>query len=252
MIRSLLFQIYMTIGTLIIGVAGLPVLFLDAEKKLRFCQGWCRTMLKGLKWINGIKVDIHGEKNIPADGAIIAANHQSMWETMQLFAILPKPVMVLKQELLNIPLFGLWLRASGCIAIDRSAGAKAMRHLIEQAKIATAQGGQIIIFPEGTRSKPGTLAPLKPGIAGIYTATGVACLPVGHDSGRYWHFPGNRKSTGTIILNFAQTIPPGLARKNFMAQLEQRMHQARPDLQHSQRALAEDNTFDRSFTATSI
>jgi len=233
MIRSFIFQLYLVIGTLIIGLIGLPVLFFNADKKRQFCQNWCRAMLAGLKTICSIKAEIHGAHNLPAGGAVIAANHQSMWETMQLFAILHKPVMVLKKELLMIPLFGTWLRASGCIAIDRSAGAKAMRQLISDAKTKTAEGGQIIIFPEGTRAKPGETPALKPGIAGIYTAANVPCVPVGHDSGRFWHFPGYHKTSGTITMNIAPQIDSGKSKKDLMSKLETCLNQARPDVYQS-------------------
>lgn len=229
-IRSGLFQLYLIIGTLIIGIAGLPVFFMDADRRRDYCQFWCRAMLWGLRHICGIKTKFNGLENLTPDGAVIAANHQSMWETIQIFAILKKPVMVLKEELLAIPVFGSWLRASGCIAIDRSAGPRAMRKLIEDAKASTRDGGQIIIFPEGTRSKPSSKAPLKPGIAGIYSSANVACLAIGHDSGRFWVYPGFRKNPGSITMNIAPLIPAGEPRKSFMTHLETVLLNIRPDL----------------------
>ncbi len=229
-IRSVLFQIYMTVVTIILGILALPLLLLSDDKTRKFCQMWAEIILFGLRWICGIQSHVTGRENIPKTGAVIAANHQSMWETMKLFAILHKPVMVLKEELLNIPIFGIWLKASGCIALDRSAGSKAMRKLITDAQKATAEGGQIIIFPEGTRLKPGDITNLKPGIAGIYLAANVPCLPVGHNAGLHWEFPGIQKNSGTITMNIAPVIPAGQQKKAFMETLTTQLQSLRPDL----------------------
>lgn len=228
--RSILFQIYITAVTLVLGIIALPILILNADVKRKFCQRWCDVVLFGLRWICGIKSIVNGKEHIPQDGAVIAANHQSMWETMKLFSILPKPVMVLKQELLNIPLFGIWLRASGCIALDRGAATKAMRTLLNDATKAASEGGQIIIFPEGTRLKPGSVERLKPGIAGIYAAANVGCLPVGHNSGQYWEYPGIRKNPGTITMNISPLIEAGQEKRSFLTTLTTKLKSARPDL----------------------
>ena len=229
-VRSLLFQIYLVFVTLMCGLIGLPLILLGEDALRGLCQFWCRAVLGGLKLICGVDYHVSGLEHIPQEGAVIAANHQSMWETLMLYAVLKKPVMVLKQELLRIPLFGLWLRLGGCIAIDRSAGSKAMRLLLSEAKKSTRNGGQIIIFPEGTRMSPGEVTSLKPGIAGIYNATNVACLVAGHDSGRYWKTPGFLKLPGKVRLNISELIPSGFERKEFMTLLNERMMQMRPDI----------------------
>lgn len=229
MLRTLTFHLWMTFVTLIIGIFGLPSLLLDQKNRTRVCQFWCRSVLWGLEFFGGIKTKIQGLENVTPGGMVIAANHQSMWETMQIYAILPQPVIVLKEELLRIPLFGLWLKASGCIAIDRESGSKAMRKLLNDASAKTAAGGQIIIFPEGTRRQPYSKTDLKPGIAGIYAATQVPCLPIAHNSGMHWQYPSHRIVPGIISMNIAEPISTGLNRKSFMTSLEEILTQLRPD-----------------------
>jgi len=229
-VRSYLFNIYLVLITLVIGLLGLPILTLGRKTSLAACQFWARTILFGLRWICGISSQVSGREKLPQGGAIIASNHQSMWETMQIYCVLSNPVMVLKTELLKIPLFGLWLKASGCIAVDRTAGAKALRSLVERAGEAAGNGGQIIIFPEGTRGQPGEIKGLKPGIAGIYKMANVPCVPIGHNSGTYWHFPSGLKVSGMITMNIGPSIRPGLQKSEFMKDLKNRLLDLRPDI----------------------
>ena len=229
-VRTLLFAVWMVLATLVVGLMGLPAIALGAKPAHQVCKFWVRSILFGLRIICGIRANITGRQHLPEGGAVIAANHQSMWETLAIYGMLDKPVMVLKEELLRIPLFGTWLKASGAIAIDRAAGARAMRDLISLAAKQTAQGGQIIIFPEGTRLQPGELEELKPGIAGIYKMAQVPCVPIGHDSGRFWYYPEGIKHHGVVSLHIGQPLAAGMPKTEFMNTLRQRLVDLRPDL----------------------
>jgi len=193
-------------------------------------KAWSRLALFGLKWIAGVSYRVEGAENLPQGGALIAANHQSMWETIALYAIAPKPVMILKAELTRIPVYGWWARAAGNITIDRKGGAKALRAMARAAKRHAEAGHQVIIFPEGTRSPPGARPKFQPGVAGIYVAAGAPCVPAAHDSGCFWRHPSGEKTPGVITLRFLQPIPPGLDRKEFLRELQKRIENARPDL----------------------
>jgi len=126
--------------------------------------------------------------------------------------------------LLRIPFYGWYLGKAAAIPIDRGAGADALRRMTHSAKQVLAEGRPILIFPEGTRKKPGAPPHYKPGVAGLYGLLGVACVPVALDSGRYWQ--GFAKHPGTISLEFLEPIPPGLKRREFMTMLEQRIEDA--------------------------
>ncbi len=253
-IRGALFVVFLFAFSILYGVIAAPVLLVGRHQARSAAQLWCRCILFGLRGICGIRMRLEGAANLPEEGApaIIAANHQSMWETLALYALLPNPVIILKQELLRIPIFNLWLMRVGNIAVDRAAGAQALRSLIKDADAAFADGAQIIIFPEGTRTPVGARRRLQPGVAALYAGVrqkavadidgggedapkeaeklGAPCIPVVHNSGRYWLTPGPAKTPGVITMRLLAPIPPGLSRKTFLKRLDTEMLAGRPDL----------------------
>lgn len=225
--RSLLFTAFLALLTAVLGVLFLPVLLFGQDGARAIIKGWSHIALFALKLLCGISHRVEGRENLPDGAAIVAANHQSMWETIALFAILRRPTMVFKQELLKVPVYGWWARASG-VMLDREAGAKAIRALREATTDRLSRGDQIVIFPEGTRGPPGGLLPLLPGVAGIYLVANVPVTPAIHDSGSFWRHPGPAKTPGTITLKILPAIAPGLPRREFMAKLEAALSSAAP------------------------
>ena len=167
----------------------------------------------------GIRAQLVGE--IPAGPHLIAVKHQSMYETLEMVRLTRSPVIVLKRELSDIPLFGWATRKWGVIPVDREAGAKALREMLAAGKAAAATGRPVMIFPEGTRVRPGERPPLRPGFAGLYRALGMPVVPVAVDSGRLWG-RGLVKRPGTVTFKVGETIPAGLDRND----VEQRVHAA--------------------------
>jgi len=153
---------------------------------------------------------------------IVAAKHQSMFETVELVLILHEPVIVLKQELADIPLWGKLATGYGAIAVQREGSASALRTMLRAAKSAVAAGRLILIFPEGTRVAPGEQPPLKSGFSGLYKQLGLPVTPVAIDSGRLWARNGFLKRPGIVTFRFGETIPPGLSR----VEAEARVHAA--------------------------
>ncbi len=225
--RSLLFTTFLVILTGVLGVVFLPALLIGPDGARAIIKFWSHMALGALKLFCGIDHRVEGRENLPEGAAIVAANHQSMWETIALYALLKRPTMVFKQELLKIPVYGWWARASG-VMLDRQAGARALRALREATARRLARGDQIVIFPEGTRGPPGGLLPLLPGVAGIYLVAEAPVTPVVHNSGSYWRHPGLAKTPGTITLKILPAIPPGLPRREFMARLEAALSSAAP------------------------
>jgi 1-acyl-sn-glycerol-3-phosphate acyltransferase len=131
------------------------------------------------------------------------------------------PIIVMKKELADIPLFGFLTRRYGVIAVERSAGAKALRSLVEEGRHAIATGRPVIIYPEGTRVGVGEAPPLRSGFAALYRALGLPVVPVALDSGRLWG-RGFVHHAGTVRFKIAETIPAGLSRKD----IEARVHSA--------------------------
>jgi 1-acyl-sn-glycerol-3-phosphate acyltransferase len=216
--RTLLFNFFMAATTVVMGILFLPALA-DRRAARAVTRWWARIMLAGLAMICGIRHRVVGAEHIPTSGAIVAGNHQSMWETIVLLALLPRPAMVLKRELLRIPIYGWWAHRTG-VPIDRHGGAKSLRKLQRETERHIARGDQIVVFPEGTRGAPGALGPLQPGVAGMYLAAARPVTPIVHNSGAFWRHPGGAKTPGVITIRFQPPIAEKLPRRAFMKLLD--------------------------------
>jgi 1-acyl-sn-glycerol-3-phosphate acyltransferase len=221
-LRSALFFVWFVTVSVVMNVGVVPALLLPADVTLAAANIWARLVLFGLKRIAGIGLELRGSLSDPR--VLVASKHFSMWETVAFLALLPRPAIVLKESLLRIPFYGWYCRKMRMIAIDRSAGAKAIRIMAGQARRALDEGRPIVIFPEGTRKNTDDLPAYKPGAAALYSQLGVPCVPVAHNSGLFWN--GFLKRPGTIIVEFLDPIPPGLSRQEFMRELESRIEGA--------------------------
>jgi 1-acyl-sn-glycerol-3-phosphate acyltransferase len=221
-LRSALFMVWFVVLTLVMGILFLPLLVGPRKAAAWMARQWARASLWGLKIFCGTGMRVMGAA--PDGGVLVASKHMSMWDTLALYVVLDDPAIVLKRGLLYIPFYGWYLWKATAIAIDRSAGADALRHMARHASAVLAEGRPILIFPEGTRKKPGAAPDYKPGVAGLYGIFKVACVPVALDSGRYWQ--GFTKLPGTISLEFLEPIPPGLRRVAFMPLLQERIETA--------------------------
>ena len=221
-LRSLLFNLWFAAVTIAMGLLALPLLLGPRKVAAQFCRLWARTVLFGLKLFAGISMRVTG--TVPKGPVLIAAKHMSTWDTLAIYVVLGDPGIVLKRSLLLIPFFGWYVGKTAAIPIDRAAGASALRFMAKRAEGVLGEGRQVVIFPEGTRRKPGQPPDYKPGVAGLYGQLGVSCVPVAHNSGAHWR--GFWKFPGTITLAFLEPVPPGLKRGQLMPILEERIEGA--------------------------
>ena len=221
-LRSFVFLVWFSALSITLSLLFWPALLLPRGAAIWLARTWARTTFWGLKVFAGIGFEIRGTP--PRGPVLVAAKHMSMWDTLALSLVLDKPGIVLKRELLLVPFFGWFVWKAAAIPIDRGAGAKALRQMSAAAGDVLAQGRPVLIFPDGTRKKPGAAPDYKPGVAGLYGMLEVACVPVALNSGVYW--TGFLKRPGTITLEFLEAIPPGLKRADFMALLEKRIETA--------------------------
>src|SRR5579862_10019669 len=154
-LRAALFNIAFYIDTVVVGILGLPFLVTPRRTSMRFGRFWAQTILFLLKWTIGLDSEIRGRENIPPGGCLIAMKHQSMWDTLMLPPLLGDPAGVIKRELQFVPIYGWYATRAGSIFIDRKGGAGALRRLVSAAKRAVAAGRPVVIFPQGTRTRPG-------------------------------------------------------------------------------------------------
>jgi 1-acyl-sn-glycerol-3-phosphate acyltransferase len=173
-----------------------------------------------LRMICGIAVEWRGLENIPKGACIVACKHQSMWETFALYLVLDDPVFVLKRELMWIPGFGWYAWKARSIAVDRSAGMRALAYMKRRAQHELANGRQLVIFPEGTRRAPDAEPDYKPGIVHLYANAGSICVPLALNSGLFWPRRSFWRFPGTILVEALAPIEPGLGNRPFLARLE--------------------------------
>lgn len=219
-LRSLLFNLIFLPFTALTCILG-QVLLLGPPARLHaFVRGWARAVLWLLRVICGIHARIEGREHLPPGAAIIAAKHQSTFDTIIWLLVVDRPAYVLKQELMNLPLWGALARRCGNIAVDRDGGAAALRGMVRAGQAVLAEGRKVVIFPEGTRTQPGERALYHPGVAAMAMASGAPLVPVATDSGRYWGRLAFHKQPGTIIVAILPPLPAGLPRAALMERLE--------------------------------
>lgn len=201
-------------------VATVPISALFGRAQLiRHSSFWSRMQAPLARWILGIRVKEEGVR--PDYPVLYAAKHQAMFETLELQWRLGAPAMALKEELSRIPIWGWATKRYGALVLDRAGSATALRKMMKEAKVAVAEGRSILIFPEGTRVKPGQQPPLKSGFAGLYRLLNLPVIPVALDTGRLMPKTG-AKHPGVVTIRYGAEIAPGLSRE----EIEARVHAA--------------------------
>lgn len=222
-LRSLLFNI-LFYSTLAVSCAIGSVVGLFSRKATiplwnHILMPICCSYLK----ICGIKIEIRGKEYMKQEGVIYAAKHQSAIETYCLSSYITKATFILKKELTYIPIFGWAQHFYGMIAVNRSAGGATLKKLLKEAKDRMSKGRPIIIFPEGTRTKPGLTTEYKPGLVFLYQNMNVPVVPVALNTGLFWAKNSFLRYPGTIIIEFLEPMPLGMEKKEFMTELQKRI-----------------------------
>jgi 1-acyl-sn-glycerol-3-phosphate acyltransferase len=225
-LRSLAFNILFYLTLLFYLLAGLPVLLMPRRAVMAVAKSWGRTNLWLLRVVAGVNADFRGLEKIPRGPFIVAAKHQSFWETFVLLTLFDDPAYILKRELMWIPIFGWFTWRGGMIPVKRSARGSALPSMTEGAHRALQCARQIIIFPEGTRRAPGAAPNYKFGVAHLYGETGVPCLPIALNSGLFWPRRSFRRFPGTVRVEILDPIPPGLDKQTFAAKLREEIETA--------------------------
>ena len=221
-VRSLAFALLQLLVTPPWAVVSLLTFPFPAHTRYRVISAWSRFMVWSLERICGIRYVVVGAENVPAVPCVILAKHESAWETLAFQAIFPPQVWVVKRELLWIPFFGWGLAMLSPIAIDRRSGARALRQTVEQGRDRLSRGFSIVIFPEGTRAKPGSSGTYQVGGAWLAMQTGAPIVPVAHNAGTYWPKNAFVKRPGTITVSIGPVMRAnGLKAAALMQNIEQ-------------------------------
>ena len=225
-LRALAFNLVLVSWTVLVGILALPLLALPRRVNMVFGRFWAWTVLVLLRVIVGLDYEVRGRDRLPRGGYIVALKHQSAWDALIVPVVFGDPAVVVKRELLWLPIYGWYAGRAGSVAIDRKGGAGALRRMVTAARQVIAAGRPVVIFPQGTRAAPGARLPYQPGVAALYQALAVPLVPAAVNSGLYWGRRSFLKRPGHIILEFLDPIPPGWPRKELMEEIERRIESA--------------------------
>ncbi len=225
--RALVYYLYIALATLVIGIWGLPQGLRGTEAASRVATIWLGQMLGAARVILGLRVEVRGTP--PQGDCIIASKHQSFLDILALAHACPRRAFVMKREVMRVPIMGWFAQKVGSIPIDRARGKEAMKQIILEVQTARARPeglGQLIIYPEGTRTKPGQRLPYKHGAGSIQRATGLTIHPVAVNCGMFWPKRGIPIRGGVAVIEFLEPLPVGERSSQVMEILENRIEPA--------------------------
>ena len=223
MIRNFLFLFFFFLGIVLISIIFLPSFFLPQKIALlggKIMGYWSAICLRIFL---STKIVIKGKENLITDDKFfIASSHQSMFETFFLQTIFNSPVFIIKKELLNIPIFGWYLKKIGSISINRNKTTKENLGFLEQiSRLINISNRPLIIFPQGTRLPPDDRPPFKKGSGRIYEELNIKCQPVAINSGYVWPKKGIKKTNLKLTISILNPIEAGMDKNLFLKKLQE-------------------------------
>lgn len=205
-LRSAIFYLGFILLIIIVSIVTCGLFFTPFPMRQRIATTGNWLIMVWLRVTCNITIVVEGRENIPAGPCVVLSNHQSTWETFYLQWFFQPASVILKHELLWIPLFGWALALMQPIAIKRSKPAGAIRHVLKNGEQRLSSGNKIVIYPEGTRVKKNSLGDFKTSGAALAKVADVAILPVAHNAGDHWPLTGFMKYPGTITLKIGPSI----------------------------------------------
>ncbi len=227
LLKSILFNFHFYLLTIMLVIIMSPVLILPFVFIKFIAKIWGGIMVLGMKIWLGLDLKIVGNYN-KKKPCIIAVKHQSAWETVLCTSLFEMPSIVLKKELIYLPIIGLYFLKGRAIPIVRSNTIEALKKIVKFAKVNINKGSSILIFPQGTRVPLNASTknyPYQPGIYFLYSQCNIPVIPVAHNAGLFWpknsflKYP-NRHKSKTVTIEIMDEIPIGLDKKTFMNKLE--------------------------------
>lgn len=224
MLRSILFNVVMYVWMAVIGVLYAPYALISREGARAGCDTYARHALWLLDKIVGLRTEVRGTP--PTGEALVAAKHQSFLDIFIIWTAMPRGFFIMKALLRFAPFLGQYALRLGCIPVHRGKRAEAIKRMLAEVKSGERAGGQLLIYPQGTRVAPGVSKPYKVGTYALYEQLGQSCVPVATNVGVFWPKRGLLRKRGLAVVEFLEPIPPGLDRATFMATLEERIETA--------------------------
>ncbi|MBI1206069.1 MAG: 1-acyl-sn-glycerol-3-phosphate acyltransferase [Azospirillum sp.] len=226
LLRSLAFNLAFYGWTGLMCFALLWILLLPHRQMIAVVRWYLGTVAALERSLIGLRYEVRGRHHLPDGAFIVAAKHQSAWETMKLHLLVADPAVVLKRELMYLPIWGWYAAKARMIPVDRGARGRAIASLVAGARRIKAEGRPIVIFPQGTRTAPGAWRSYRVGVGVLYQELDLPIVPMALNSGLFWARNSFFKRPGTVTVEFLAPIPPGLGRERAMAELEERLEAA--------------------------
>ena len=224
--RSALFECFFVLWTVVLAIVFIWTLVVPFRLRLWAVLFYLHGLCLAERVILGLRYRVAGLENLPPGPVLVAAKHQSAWETLKLHLLFDRPAVIVKQELTRVPLWGWFASRMDVIDVDRQAGATAMRGMLARAKRHAERGLPVVIFPQGTRTRPGEYRRYLPGVAGLYGELGLPLVPMALNAGVFWGLDRWHRRGGVITIELLPAIPPGLDRRTMMRRLEETLEDA--------------------------
>lgn len=223
-VRSILYILQATVAMPIIGLGFAPWAMFSKTGAYTACKTYAAWCMWTARWMIGLRCEVRGQ--VPQGEVLIAAKHQSFLDIMMIFHALPRAKFIMKREILWTPVIGQYTKRMEMIAVDRGKRGKAISKMIADVEAGRLEPGQIVIYSQGTRVAPGTHVPYKVGSAALYEQLGQPCVPAATNAGYFWPRRGLYRRPGLAVVEFLEPLAPGLAKGEFMKELEARVEAA--------------------------
>ncbi len=220
-LRGLLFNVFFYGCTFVMLTICIPFWFAPRNWQRRIPPVWLAVVYWIERYILGLDYVVVGRENLPPPPYLVAMKHQSAWETMKLYDLYGNPAIVLKKELMDLPLWGRYAKAMDMVPVDRSKGAEATRFMVESAKQVLADKRPLVVFPQGTRVAVSDKRPYKFGIIKLYEGLNIPIVPVAINAGVFWPRNAFWKRGGKITVEILPAIPPGRDGKQVFVELQE-------------------------------
>lgn len=224
LVRSLIFNASIYVVMLVYAIVFFIPALLSRDWAHRACDAWCVYVIWAARWMIGLRTEIRGTP--PTGEVMIAAKHQSFLDIILIYHAVPRAKFIMKRELMYAPILGQYALRIGCVPVDRGKRGAAIARMKDDVARGSADPGQLVIYPQGTRVAPGDKKPYKAGTGALYQQLGQPCVPVATNVGYFWPKRGFLRRPGVAVVEFLEPIAPGLDVKSFISEIEVRIEGA--------------------------
>ncbi|WP_439109599.1 lysophospholipid acyltransferase family protein [Lentibacter sp.] len=215
---SLVFVLQNAVMMLVIGLVFFPWALISPKGARAACKAYCIWVLWTARWMIGLKHEVRGTP--PKGEMLIAAKHQSFLDIIMIFYASPAAKFIMKREILWMPVIGVYAYRIGCVPVNRGKRGAAIKKMLDDVKQGLTAAGQLVIYSQGTRVKPGEKRPYKIGTYALYEQMGQPCVPVATNAGLFWPKGTILRKPGLAVVEFLEPIAPGAEQRAFMSALE--------------------------------